>query len=323
MCKRLLESRRRHAEENWADLGDALLLLVDKAYQDLHEEVRDMIAVNKYLEQLVDPQILLAVRQQHPRTVVEAVLAAIELGTYFPCNDHNEHVTQPDNQLRATIDQQLSNVIGTLLCHIELLESVIKLRNVVEEGHYNSRKQVTCHRCGQVGHYARECASKHASQHENKPTESTEQDARVVSSDINTITINCVSIYSLKVCIKGVWVSFLIDAETAVSFVDGRVWDSMNNTVKLNPMSMRLVGVDGVPLQVHRSTIISLSICGLTIDQNFIVVYALTSQGILGMHFLQSNHCILNLAEETLSAGGHSIPLDPNRVGKQVLHTQR
>ena len=29
--KRLLESRRKRADENWADLGDALLLLVDKA----------------------------------------------------------------------------------------------------------------------------------------------------------------------------------------------------------------------------------------------------------------------------------------------------
>ena len=272
-----------------------------------------MMALNKYLEQLVDPQISFAIRQQCPRTVVEAVLAK----TYLPCNLHNARVTQPDNQLRATFDQQLNNAIGTLGRN-EVLESVIKLRNNVEESHYNSRhypKQVTCHWCGQTGHYARGCASKHTSPYENKPMESTEQDARVVSSDINTITINCVSNYSLKVCIKGVWVSFLVDTGAAVSLIDGRVWDSMNNTVRLNPVSTHLVGVDGVPLQVHGSAVLSLSVRGLTIDQNFIVADALTSQGILRMDFLESNHCILDLAEGKLSAGGHSIPLDPHCVG--------
>jgi len=32
LYKRLLESRRRHADESWAGLEDALLLLIDKAY---------------------------------------------------------------------------------------------------------------------------------------------------------------------------------------------------------------------------------------------------------------------------------------------------
>ena len=70
---------------------------------------------------------------------MEAVLVVIEFETYLPCNDHNVHVMQLDNQLRATFDQQLSDVTGTLLGRIEVLESVIKFRNNVEESHYNSR----------------------------------------------------------------------------------------------------------------------------------------------------------------------------------------
>ena len=195
MRKRLLESRRKQADENWADLGDALLLLVDKAYPELQEEARDTIALNKYLEQLGDPQILLAVRQQRPRTVVEAVMATIELETYLPCKDDAAYVTQPDTQQKATFDQQLSDAIRTLLGRIEALEAVIKLRNNVEESHYNSRKQVTCHQCGQTGHYARGCASKHTSPYENKPIESTEQDAGVVSSDI-TLSLLTVCLFT-------------------------------------------------------------------------------------------------------------------------------
>ena len=36
------------------------------------------------------------------------------------------------------------------------------------------------------------------------------------------------------------------------------------------------------------------------------------------MDFLESNHCIHDLAEGKLSTGGHSIPLDPRCVGMQV-----
>jgi len=123
---------------------------------------------------------------------VEAVLVTIELETYFPCNDHDTGVVQ-DNQLRATFDQQLSNAIRTLLDPVGVLKVLLK----VEESHYNSRckpKQVSRHQCGQTGHYTKRCASKCTSP---RLRESTEQDPRVTRSDINTITINCVSIVTI------------------------------------------------------------------------------------------------------------------------------
>ena len=92
----------------------------------------------------------------------------------------------------------------------------------------------------------------------------------------------------------------------------------MNGTVKLNPVNLHAVGVDGIPLKVRGSALIRLPLIGLTIDQNFIVADALTSLRILGMDLLESNHCILNLSAGKLSAGGRSIPLDPHHVGKQV-----
>jgi len=152
----------------------------------------------------------------------------------------------------------------------------------------------------------------------DEPERSTVEETGPMSSNSNTIAISCMSNYSLRLYIKGIWVSFLVDTGAAVSLIDGRVWDSMNGTVKLNPVNLHLVGVDGVPLKVQRSTLIRLPLCGLKIDQNFIVADALTSQGILSMNFLESSHCILDLAEGKLSAGGRSIPLDPPHVGKQV-----
>ena len=98
-----------------------------------------------------------------------------------------------------------------------------------------------------------------------------------------------------------------------------RVWDSIKNSVKVNSVAMRLVGVDGIPLQVRGSATVGFSVCGLTVKQKFILADSLTSQGILGMDFLESNHCILDLAEGKLSAGGQSIFLHPHLGDKQEV----
>ena len=52
------QTRRKKAGEGWADLADELRSLADKAYPDLQEEARQRLALNAYLGQLPQPQIL-------------------------------------------------------------------------------------------------------------------------------------------------------------------------------------------------------------------------------------------------------------------------
>ena len=275
-----------------------------------------MLALNKYMEQLTDPKITFSVRQQHPKTVTEAVLATIELETYLPMNDILRNVgtaaqSMEQKHQMVTFEQQLTDVIGALISQIEVLEYIVKqqkVNNISKKEYSNDKhsRQVTCHKCGQCGHYAKSCAINQGGSHTTESkvaiqstTDILEQNQRVVSCDVNTITINCVSNYSLKVCIKGVWISFLVDTGATVSLVNGRVWDSIKDALKLNPVGMRLVGVDGAPLQVRGSKTVRFSVCGLTIEQKFIVADS-----------------------RKLSAGGQSIPLDFHfRDKKAVAHT--
>ena len=66
--------------EGWADFGDDLRVLADRAYPDLQEDTRERLSLNRYLDQLTDPQIAFGVRQTFPGTVDKAVTCYPEDG---------------------------------------------------------------------------------------------------------------------------------------------------------------------------------------------------------------------------------------------------
>ena len=53
LYKAMLMSRVKHDKESWGDYRDEFVLLADKAYPDLQEEVSDMLALNKCLGELM------------------------------------------------------------------------------------------------------------------------------------------------------------------------------------------------------------------------------------------------------------------------------
>jgi len=81
-CKETLykiefNDRKKKENETWGDLGDHLLLLASRAFPSLEREVHEELALWKYLDQLSTPQLSLAVRQKHPTTINEAVVAGL------------------------------------------------------------------------------------------------------------------------------------------------------------------------------------------------------------------------------------------------------
>ena len=75
-------SRQRRDDEKWGDFADQLHCLADKAFPSLEEDARELLAVDRYLSNILDPNIAFAVRQKRPQTMEEAVAATLEMESY-------------------------------------------------------------------------------------------------------------------------------------------------------------------------------------------------------------------------------------------------
>ena len=165
------QNRERQSTESWADFGDTLLSLVDRAFPDLPDNAREALALERFLSQLNPLQISFAVRQRKTKCVREAVSATLEaeshLITYYSNNhqkQHNKLLREDKSPETIAIDthlQQLEKMAKTLkdiqlrIGNCEITPSAIRESQPKVTSHHT----IVCRKCKQMGHYARGCAS--------------------------------------------------------------------------------------------------------------------------------------------------------------------
>ena len=329
LYKNELRHSTKRGTESWGDFADRLGVLIDKAYPELQEEAREYIALSRYFDQLEDPRIALSVRQRRPKTMLEAVSSTIELESYVlgAAAMQAEHQGPQECTLTST-QTNLEAMLNTLMEKLKKQEDEINERQVTikmrKQYHHQRQKRrkhraIICYKCEQPGHYAGGCAN-------IPPTTCGEVSlpmSQVCNSncaspdnDMCTIAINNVSNYTVCARVFSNEVSFLVDTGAAVSLVSSEVWERIKPSTapRMNPVGLRLVGVDGAPLQIQGSVTIELEISGKTFKQELIVVNALISEGILGLNFLEANDCVLDLARGELCSGGTRISLNTKQL---------
>ena len=75
-------ARKKKCTEGWADFAEDLSSLADRAFPDLQPEARECLALQKYLQQLDQPQVAFSVKQTRPKTLDDAVTATLEMESY-------------------------------------------------------------------------------------------------------------------------------------------------------------------------------------------------------------------------------------------------
>ena len=106
--------------------------------------------------------------------------------------------------------------------------------------------------------------------------------------------------------------TFLLDTGAAVSLLRYDIWlQAKPAEHSLRPwLGNSLVGVDGTPLTLHGYTDVTVCLSNIPFTITFAVAEGLTTEAILGLDFLQTNRCVLDMGKRTLQITQHPpIPL--------------
>ena len=178
------QTYQKRGNEGWAELAENLKSLADKAYKELGDDAKKLLALNQYLKLLTDPQIAFAVRQQKPKNLDEAVTATLEIesfikphtkaitGTVNPQEDH-EHETSRESVGAVGKSEDLTSMLKLLADKLDNLQLMPK--NTTRKPYFDRRRpeerksrrsnsphsSIICWKCGREGHIARFCFPPH------------------------------------------------------------------------------------------------------------------------------------------------------------------
>ena len=103
--------------------------------------------------------------------------------------------------------------------------------------------------------------------------------------------------------INGVQTPLLLDTGAAVTLLRKDTWDKVtsHSPQQLVPWSeTKLVGANGSPLNIHGSARILLKLKGKTVPTDVVIVSPLTTEGIVGLDFLQKEKASIDLDKEQI-----------------------
>ena len=162
------QSCRKKRTESWADFGEDLRVLVNKAYPMLEDDARQQLALQHYLSQLCNDQVAFGVKQRKPKTIEAAVGAALELESYLVQHSPPGTVAPVQVDYVGQKNSNLIDMMSQLLARADRLEVGIqhdrstgglpKTQSETSGMVSHDWEVVVCYRCGKEGHFAMGCA---------------------------------------------------------------------------------------------------------------------------------------------------------------------
>ena len=265
--------RKRKKGEQWGDFADQLRCLADKAFPTHSEDAKEVLTLDRCLGELSNANVALAVRQQRPETLEEAVSCTLEMESYAlmrkeePTRVSAVQAEEPENGYdvcNVRVQPGVVHLLDSITKRLEKLENERKTDQLpsgkgTTKKEEQEKKELLCYRCRKAGHFARGCAL-HAKKETGKLTALSAEDhvqegiRKVQSSFVVTnLAVNPSKSYFITASVHQVPLTLMIDTGAAISLLGKEQWMRLGGA-KFTMEQWNggtLVGVNGSPIDVE------------------------------------------------------------------------
>ena len=110
------------------------------------------------------------------------------------------------------------------------------------------------------------------------------------------LAVNLATVYHMVGSVNGVNIKFMLDTGASVSLISECMWNKLaEQTTLLTKWDGRqLVGVEGSLIPMVGVAALEACFSDVNVWAEFIMAKTLSMEAILGLDFLEQNHCVIN-----------------------------
>lgn len=340
LYRAMLREKRQKATETLPELGESIRRLTHLAYPTAPRDVTEMIAKDQFIDALSDFDMRLRIQQSRPKSLNDAVRLAVEIEAF--CRAERQRRHDVGFARGATMDVVDTNA-SSAHSSIDVNEEIMKLRQEIQQSMRDLENKISklsaskeadkskdtdaehvdrfpfkCHHCGRRGHKIKDCfiklnqeeAQKKAAK--SKPGEHCETQFKNKSHDtksntaaIKNATVGTESGLFINGLVDMVPCNLLVDTGATLTIISDRIFENMEKAgrIPLETVAQNIVGADGTPLEVKGKGNFRIHL-GEYMFECTAVVANINADGILGLEFLKSSHCVIDVSQSKMYIQG-------------------